>query len=380
MSSILNIDSSERAKITPVQLRQWMHQNPELMFEEFETTRIIRENIKQLSLIKIHQPLPTGLVVEYTVNKKPYLLFRADIDALPIAERTNYAYSSNNNKMHACGHDLHASILYGFLLEVVEKEIDQNIIFVFQPAEEGGGGADMMLRTGVFDHFNIKAAFALHVTDEYDYGVIATTPGIFCACSWEVDLIVNGRSAHIAEAHLGIDSLKVLRELLDKIDLVVSNAAEPILFGCGKITGGTARNILASESRAECTLRSLYSDAAINILSKIELEAEELRTKTGAQINVSQKSFYPEVLVDKTLYDRIKSNLARKHSVINSGTKMTAEDFGYFSKKYPSFMFWLGTSEGKRSGLHTPSFLPDDKVIQKGIDIYKQLLEINTIE
>ena len=128
-------------RFSPIELRHLLHQNPELMFNEFKTTEIILENLKTFKEIKIHRPLETGLVAEYTVNEGSYILFRADIDALPIKEQTNFTFSSKNNYMHACGHDVHSSILYGLINNVVDKKVNQNIIFVFQPAEEGGGGA-----------------------------------------------------------------------------------------------------------------------------------------------------------------------------------------------------------------------------------------------
>ncbi len=118
-------------KLTPIELRHKLHQIPELMFKEFQTTSLLLDAINELPLVKIHRPLETGLIVEYTVNEGNYLLFRADIDALPIKEETGISFASTNQNMHACGHDVHTSILYGLLNYVVESKINQNYNFYF---------------------------------------------------------------------------------------------------------------------------------------------------------------------------------------------------------------------------------------------------------
>lgn len=362
--------------ITAIELRHLLHQNPELMFKEFKTTEILYENLKQLLLIKILKPLETGLVIEYTVNNGDYILFRADIDALPILEKTNYEFASNNNLMHACGHDVHSSILYGFINEVVKMKINQNIIFVFQPAEEGGGGAEKIIRTGIFDKYKIKNAFALHVTDEYDFGTIATTSGELFASSVEIDLFAKGKSSHVAFPENGVDALRSMRLLLDEIDKAIASETKPILFGCGKIYGGTARNILPEDMKTECTLRTLSIERSKKVINKFNFIKSKIENATKAKIEIKLNAFYTEVVNDKNLYEKVKKHLKSEFNFIDCGLKMTAEDFGFFTKKYPSFMFWLGTSDGKRYGLHTPYFLPDDKIIKKGVEIYLSILNL----
>lgn len=361
--------------IDPVELRHLLHQNPELMYEEFKTTKILYENLYLVPSIKIHKPLETGLVVEYKVNEREYLLFRTDIDALPIEEKNDCAFKSTNNFMHACGHDVHSAILYGFILKVVERKINQNMIFVFQPAEEGGGGAEKVLNSGVLDSYNIKHAFALHVTDEYDFGTIASTSGELFASSVEIDIMVTGKSAHVAFPDKGIDSLKILRKILDEVDKIILDAEKPTLFGCGKISGGTVRNIIAETAIAECTLRTLSIEKSKEIINKFEVVSENLENETGAKIKINCNAFYAEVTVDKHLYLHCKNILGSKYNFIDCGLKLTAEDFGYFTKRYPSFMFWLGTYTNHRSGLHTPNFLPPDEIIEKGIEIYLTILD-----
>lgn len=370
----LDLPKSIVKPIEPIELRHVLHKFPELMFQEFNTTKALLENLAIIPELIIYRPLDTGLVVEYRVNNGKFILFRADIDALPIKERTNCDFSSVNNFMHACGHDVHSAILYGVIREVVDRKIDQNIIFVFQPAEEGGGGAEKLINSGILEKFDISNAFALHVTDEYDFGTIASTAGVLFASSVELDLIVLGKSAHVAFPEKGIDSIKVLRLLLAQIDKIISIQIEPVLFGCGKIEGGSLRNILASEASAECTLRALSHEKLNYIIDKIKAKIQIIEEKIGAKIKLKLNAFYSEVKVDLKLYAQIKPMLEKYYKVVDCGVKMTAEDFGYFSKKYPSFMFWLGTSKGENFGLHTPYFLPDDEIINNGIEIYLRII------
>ncbi len=361
--------------LNPIELRHQLHQIPELMFEEHKTTEILFENLKYLDGIRIHKPLETGLVVEYSVNEKPYILFRADIDALPIKEMTNCSFSSQNNFMHACGHDVHSSILYGFINYVVKNKINQNIIFVFQPAEEGGGGAEKIINSGILDKWNIKHAFALHVTDEYEFGTIATTSGILFASSVEIDINIKGKASHVAFPEKGIDSIKVLRKYLDEIDQIISGAQKPVLFGCGKISAGNVRNILAESAKAECTLRTLSIEKSREIINKFEYVKIQIEQNTKSEIDLMYNAFYTEVNNDPELFKKVSKWLKSKYKIIDCGLKMTAEDFGFFTKRFPSFMFWLGTSFGEKYGLHTPYFLPDDKIIKVGIQIYSTILD-----
>jgi hypothetical protein len=165
------------------------------MFNEFETTKLLEENLSKLDGIKIHKPLETGLVAEYKVNDGPYLLFRADIDALPIKEETGAEFASKNDCMHACGHDVHTSILYGFTEYVTKSKIDKNILFLFQPGEEAGGGAEKVIDSGILDKFNITNAFALHVTDEYDKPVVIEEMDV------DLDFLMDGEPDDVDYEH-----------------------------------------------------------------------------------------------------------------------------------------------------------------------------------
>lgn len=361
--------------LNPIELRHILHQNPELMFHEFMATDLLKENLAELDKIKIYRPLETGLVVEYRVNDGGFLLFRADIDALPIKEETGAEFKSLNNNMHACGHDIHTSILYGFINEVIRRKVNQNIVFLFQPGEEGGGGALKIIESGILKNYNIISAFALHVTDDYPANTIASTPGVLFASAFEIDIEIYGKSAHVAFPENGIHSFNAFRIFLDELDLLLKDYPEKVIFGYGRIESGTARNIIPYLTRAECTIRSLNKNNSLELLSRIRNILENVKAKTKADFSVNEGPFYSEVTVDRDLFERMNKTLSKKYNFIDCGYKMTGEDFGFFSHLYPSFMFWLGTSEGPRHGLHTSKFLPDDSVIQSGINIFSDILK-----
>ena len=364
-------------KISPIELRHKLHQNPEIAFHEFATTKLIIDSIKGLKdsgKIKIHTPYKTGLLAEYKVNNNGYLLFRADIDALPIKEQNNIKFKSKNELMHACGHDVHTSILFSFLHHVLSHKIQQNILFLFQPAEESGGGAMEFYNTKIFDKFNIQDAFALHVTDEYPFGTVASTNGVLFASSLEIDIDFKGVSSHVAFPTEGKNAFNALRIFLDTVEKIPRDLNKPFVFGAGKITSGEVRNIVPGYARLEGTIRGLSSKQSLGFYNTLEKILVNIEKITGVNIDCVKGAHYPEVIIDSKLYSKIVPALSSKFKFIDCGYKMTGEDFGYFSHKFPSFMFWLGTYEGEKFGLHNPRFLPNDTTIEKGKSIFVEIL------
>jgi N-acetyldiaminopimelate deacetylase len=364
--------------LTPIQLRHKLHQYPELAFEEFGTTNTILQSIKNLDgaeNIKFHSPMDTGLLVDYKVNDDEYLLFRADIDALPIVEENDIEFKSTNDFMHACGHDIHTSILYSFLIDVLQKEPDHNILFLFQPAEEAGGGAMEFYNTDVFKQFKIKNAFALHVTDEYPLGTIASTPGVLFASALEIDIEFIGESAHVAFRNEGKNAFNALRNFLDAADILQSEFKESILLGLGKFNAGSVRNITPGNAKIEGSIRGLSAERIEEFYGRMEMLLTEVKNQTEVKYEITRGALYPEVTNNRELYNKLKTVLSEANNFIDCGMKFTGEDFGFFSMKWPSFMFWLGTSKGERYGLHNPRFLPPDEVIEIGKNIFFKILD-----
>lgn len=365
--------------LTPVELRHELHKNPEISFEEFKTTELIIDSIKSMKgsdVLKIHTPCQTGLLVEYKRNERPFILFRADIDALPIKEENEIKFRSTNNYMHACGHDIHTSILYALVEDIIKEQPDQNILFLFQPAEESGGGAMKFYETGIFGNFEIKNTFALHVTDEYPYGTVASTPGTLFASALEIDIEFIGESSHVAFPLEGKNAFSAMRMFLDASDKLPHDVSEPFVFGIGKISAGFVRNIAPGNAKIEGSIRGLSRDKVLRFADSLKHILDGIKEITGVDYIFSKGAHYPEVIVDKELYNLLETKLNKNYKFIDCGYKMTGEDFGFFSGKYPSFMFWLGTSEGEKYGLHNPKFLPPDKTIGLGKNILKDIMQI----
>ena len=363
--------------LTPIELRHTLHKNPELAFDEVKTTKLLIDNIKGLdtfSKIKIHTPYKTGLLVEYKVNDGGFLLFRADIDALPIKEENDIEFKSTNDFMHACGHDIHTSILYSFLSDVLKENVNQNILFLFQPAEEGGGGAMEFYKTGIFENYNISKAFALHVTDEYKEGTVASTKGVLFASALEIDIHFIGVSAHVAFPEEGKNAFNAMRKFLDIIDEKGKENSEPFIFGIGVYNAGNVRNISPGKAMLSGTIRGLSQQKVLGYVENLKVILNNLKEQTGVDYSITLGAHYPEVIVNESLFEDLSARLSDKFDFIDCGYKMTGEDFGFFSHKFPSFMFWLGTSRGEHFGLHNPRFLPPDSVIEKGKNILSQIL------
>jgi N-acetyldiaminopimelate deacetylase len=363
--------------LTPLQLRHKLHQNPEIAYHEFNTTKLILNNIQLFQnskKLKFHTPYPTGALIEYKTNDEPYILFRADIDALPIKEENEIEFKSKNNFMHACGHDVHSSILYGFIQKILESNPNKNLLFLFQPAEESGGGAMKFYDTGIFRRFEIRNAFALHVTDEYKLNTIASTPRVLFASALELDVEFFGISSHVAFPNEGKNAFNALRNFMDEVDKIPKEINNPIVFAPGKIYAGDVRNIIPGYAKFESTIRALSQNKVNEFVVLLERILAKVKQTTGVNFKISRGAHYPEVIVDKHLFDILSKEFQKKYNFIDCGYKMTGEDFGFFSQRYSSFMFWLGTSTGKRYGLHNPRFLPDDLVIDFGIKAFELIL------
>jgi len=338
--------------------------NPELSFQEFETQKLLMKALKKIG-IKGEAIAGTGILILYKGRKEEgFHLLRADMDALPLREETGWEYSSKNDNMHACGHDVHMAILYGVIERVFKEKPKINVAFVFQPAEETGGGAKLVLEELENKGIKIIDAIALHVTDEYKFSTVASKPGTLFASAYEVDVVFKGNPIHIAFYDEDNDPLMKVVRFLDDVRKLRS---EEILVGFGKIEGGDVRNVLASEVILYGTVRTPSVKTSEEILEKLKEIA-----KDGAVI---PKGKYPHVFVDARLFEILRK-VVRKlgYEFIQCRMKFTGEDFGFFSQRYPSLMFWLGTRIKDFHGLHNSKFLPPDEIIPVGVNIMYGLI------
>jgi len=356
-----------------IDLRNWMHQNPEPSGQEFAVTALLKEMCKKIPVIQTFQPLPTGLVAVYEpCPGQPYTLFRADLDALPLEKS-----STTLQFGHSCGHDLHTAILWDFLEKTTTIRLLRNLIFLFQPAEESGGGALQMLRTRLFDSWTIQAAFALHVTDAIPFGSVASAfPTLFSA-SREINLEWKGVSAHITMPGRGKNAWQACYQFQTIWEQEQSVKDPSIFLGIGKVQAGHIRNTIPSQASMEMTLRGKTEETLTSGLQTIQAICESIQARTGVTYQMSLGSYYPPVIQDKTLYEHWeKVYPVSKRSIVSSA--WTAEDFGFFTQRYPSLMCWLGSQQNGKpeTGLHHPDFYPSSDLIPYGTDFFMTCLTL----
>ncbi len=361
--------------------RHFLHQYPEPGFDEHKTAQIIVDALQSLpDNFKIHRPHSTSIIVEYNVSEGPFLLLRADMDGLPIVENTKADFASNHEGwMHACGHDIHMSVIYGVIKAVAKRKPNRNILFLFQPAEEGPGGAEPIINTGFFNNYEIDKAVALHVTDDFPLGSVGIRKGAMFASPTGFDITFKGKSAHAATPHLGKDALFIasmfFQSIHSELSRVVPNE-DRYVFTMGKMTGGDRRNVVPSRAKIEGVYRVLDMKVKDIIDRTIERLAEKLADTFEVKHELEYVLHYPTVINDDSLVDKFYRIISPSYQIYQSEIKLYGEDFGFFSHTYPTIMFWLGSHEGgEKKGLHTSDFLPPDETVDYGVKIMSKLVE-----
>lgn len=363
------------------ELRNRLHRSPELSFKELRTVEILLDFvgniIKNKNEFKVLRPFKTSIVVEYRNGKdKDFKLFRADMDALFIKESTeNPIVSENIGVMHACGHDIHMTVLCGLIARTAQKMPDENVLFVFQPGEEGAGGAKKMIESGIFDSYSVSSAYALHVTDDHEVGEVASNDSILFAIPKEVNVEFFGKSAHAAFPEKGSDALAAAASFLCDLEYQIRKKINPtsvFLAHFGKIISGTARNIVSDSSILEGTLRAFDSEIMESGLDVVRNCARLSAKKFGCTADVKTLGEYIEVRNSPELFKKLKNICEDKgFKCICKNGELVGEDFGYFTKRFSGIMFWVGSKENDKmpESLHSKTFFPSYNSIASGLEI-----------
>ena len=368
------------------ELRKRLHRVPELAFKEFLTQDIVMSELDIYvgDSLQLHTFSPTGLLYEYAHGEGDYILFRADMDALPVVETTDCDFRSQHEGLcHACGHDVHITILVGLIKYVVSSELRLNILFLFQPAEEGYGGAQHIIKTGIFDKYSIKSAFALHVSAQFPTGTIGIKSGIIFGIPQEFDVEISGVAGHVATPQKGRDSFLAGVSFIQEVNALIAKrfpAQEPVIFHIGKITAGTVRNIIPQHCKLEGTTRCLKKEVRQEINEILFNVASSIEQMHDVKVKVTLLSSYDPVVNDSDLVNRLQQNIPPDINVEVVECSMTGEDFGFFSSLYPTVLFWLGCRNSDSKilpvpDLHASNFLPDEKCIISALNIYKSILD-----
>lgn len=366
-----------------VQVRRDLHKIPELGFQEFKTQRYLLDYIASLPQDRLEvRTWRTGIIVNVkgTAPKRRFG-YRADIDGLPITEDTGYDFRSEHpGFMHACGHDLHMSIGLGILTHFAQQPIRDNLTFIFQPAEEGPGGAKPMLECEELRDWMPDEIFALHIAPEYPVGTVATKSGILFANTSELFITLTGKGGHAAFPHNANDMVIAACQLVGQLQTVISRNVNPLdsaVITIGKIDGGTKQNIIAETARLEGTIRTLSAETMSLVKSRIEALVAGMETAFACKAEIDYGANYRQVFNEADVTGQFM-NWVRDtdHSVplqlIECTEAMTGEDFGYFLEAIPGLMFWLGV--GTPYGLHHAKLEPDERAIDLAIDLMSRFL------
>jgi amidohydrolase len=388
----LLIDSEIKKHETEIlKIRRFLHMNPELSNREFETANLIASKLLSLGLeVKtgIAKTGVTGLLRGETQGLTIGL--RADMDALPIQELSSVPFKSlNPGVMHACGHDIHMSIVLGtaMVMSALKNEINGNIKFIFQPAEEGApageeGGAKKMIQEGVLEAPSVGAIFGLHVWPE-DLGQVYFSSGPIMASSDWFQITIQGKSSHGARPHEGIDAIALASQVVIGLQSIVSRAVDPTdpaVVTIGKIEGGTKANIIAEKVTIEGTIRTLSETNRRKIPRLIEDVARGITDSFDANYLFDYKKGAPPLYNHPDLASILVPTLTRilgEKNVKKINPQMVAEDFSYFCQKIPGFYLLLGVKDPDAPAiapLHSPFFNPDERSISLGIKIMCHLL------
>ncbi len=365
-----------------IKYRQELHQIPEIGHKEIKTTAYLLEVLTKLDSFEIDQPLQTGLVAfkKGTVGNK-CIAFRADIDALPMDEKTNVSYSSKHKGyMHACGHDIHMATLLGLAEELENNPCEEDVLLIFQPAEEGPGGAMPMIKAGILDKYMPDEIYALHVSPEYPVGTIATKSGTLFVSNSELFVDLYGKSSHGALPHEGNDMIVAGMNLVNQLHTIISRNINPsncAVVTVGKFNAGTRLNIVTDHARLEGTIRVKDTKDMPIIKKRITNIVEGVAKSFEADFELDFGASYSAVVNDDEKLKKFYEETSKIEGLktVECEHTMASEDFGFFLERVPGVMFWLGASQGKEGiGLHHPEFLPDEKAIDYGVKIFRSLL------
>jgi len=357
-----------------VALRRDIHSEPELGFDTEKTAEKVLAALEGLPLDVETGVAQNGIVATLEGDGDgPTVALRADMDALPIQEETGLPFASEvEGKMHACGHDGHTSMLVGaaHALSGMRDRLDGTVKFVFQPAEEGGGGGKVMVDEGVAD--GVASIFALHLWPGLPFGKVATKAGPIMAAADAFEMEIRGSGGHGAMPHLSADAVVIAAQVVTALQTVVSREVDPVqpaVLTVGEIGAGTAFNIIPEKARLGGTVRTLDPDLRESMPERIEALARGVANGMRGDAYLDYTFSYPVTTNEEGAAARalgVAGELFGQESVLElPNPSMGAEDFSYFLERVPGAFIWLGVGEDI-SGLHTPQFAFDEEILPRG--------------
>jgi amidohydrolase len=364
-----------------IAIRHHLHAHPELSYKEFETSKFVQQQLTRMG-IPFEVMAGTGVVglLEGRNADSRVIALRADMDALPIQEENDVPYRSTNaGIMHACGHDVHTTVLLGAakILHELKGEWEGTVKLIFQPGEEKNpGGASLMIREGVLQNPAPQAIFGLHVHPGLETGKLSFRGGMVMASADELYITIRGKGGHAAAPHLTVDTILVASHLVVALQQIISrnrNPLQPSVLSITSVQGGHTTNVIPSEVKLMGTFRAMDEEWRFRAHELIRKQATELVHSMGAEIDLHIDVGYPMVYNNEAL-DIVARAEAREfmgaERVLETEVRMGAEDFGYYTRQIPGCFYRLGvmnTEKGITAGVHTPRFNIDESAIEIGV-------------
>tara|TARA_Y100000814_G_scaffold200017_1_gene147305 strand:- start:563 stop:1753 length:1191 start_codon:yes stop_codon:yes gene_type:complete len=379
-----------------ISIRRELHEHPELMYEEFKTSELIRRELDKLEISYKHPIAETGVLASIGNGNGPCVALRADMDALPIHEETDVSFKSKiDGKMHACGHDCHVSMLLGAakLLKGKEDQINGTVKLLFQPAEEGGAGGKLMREEGALKNPDVERIFGLHVWPQMPSGQIGSREGTFLAATSSLNLTVKGVGGHAAVPQLTKDPVLTSARIITNLQSIVSRELDPLDSGVVSITvinGGNASNVIPSDVVVKGTLRSLTMDGLRELQKRVKEIAEGIAQTHGCEAIVEYVgNDYPPTVNDSDMWKFAKGigiELLGDENVSDLDAVMGGEDFAYYTEKVKGCFVVLGMNNpdiDATYSVHHPMFKADEDALHIGTALHtifalKSLEELNS--
>lgn len=356
--------------------RRHLHSNPEIGLDLPNTTRFVMDKLREMGL-EPEEICQSAITVNIGKEKGKTILLRGDMDALPMQENADLDFKSVNEFGHLCGHDLHTSMLLTVaqILKDREHELKGTVKLMFQPGEETGNGAKLMIESGVLENPKVDAAIALHVSPRLESGKIEYTTGIASASIDTWWLEVNGVGGHSSTPHLSIDPLMIVNTIYNILNSLVGkevNPTETAILTIGKLSGGTAPNIIPDTAVLEGAIRCFNNETRDYIVNRIyKIIDDTVGTMRGTY--KIRKAYTPSIYNDLSLCNElepyIKEIIGGDNLTILDKPNVASEDFSFISEKVPSIFIWVGAGDKNNYALHNPNVIFDENAMPVGAAI-----------
>ncbi|MBE1553926.1 M20 metallopeptidase family protein [Sporosarcina limicola] len=382
------IDTKTLVKEVEEQVIKWrrhLHENPELSFQEVKTAQYVYETLQSFGNLELSRPSATSIMARL-IGSKPgkVMAFRADMDALPIQEETNLAFSSKNDGvMHACGHDGHTAMLLGAakVLSGLKDDIHGEVRFLFQHAEEMfPGGAQEMVAAGVLE--GVDAITGLHLASRLPLGVFGVVYGPTTSAGDTFDVTIQGKGGHAAKPHKCIDPVAIVAQLINGINQFISrkvDASDRVILSITKMQGGTAHNIIPEFATFGGTVRTFNPEVRKQIPKWIEQYAKGLTEANDCSYRMDYRNGYSSIVNDQTITSLAEQTIIQlfgEESFLLDEINMGSEDFSAFSNIVPGSFVFLGardTKEVESYPHHHPLFVFDEKALELGVMYFVEI-------